>query len=128
MSDRDQRDQAILMEHVGGDSFRELGERHGLSAMRCHAIFRREARLHVEDVLLGMWAAQKEDALLVLAVPPGFEQEQQLVYRYVDWLLGELVEEGAEPHVHYRPAGFDGGFVMAIEDRAFSRLIEEHSR
>jgi hypothetical protein len=125
MSDRNQ---AILMQHIGGETFRELGARYDLSAMGCHAIFRREARQHVESVLLQMWAAQKEDALLVLAVPSALDQEQQLAYRYVDWLLGALVEEGAEPHVHYRPAGFDGGFVMALEDRAFTKLIEEHTR
>ena len=61
----------------------------------------------------------------MLAVPPGLDAEQQLSIRYLAWLLGKLAELGAEPHVHYRPAGFDGrSFVMALEDRVFTRNME----
>lgn len=119
------RNLGMLWQRIGGATLQQIGDAHGVTPQTVHVIVNRTGRRHVEDVLLGMWSAQRADALLVLAVPAGFDHEQQLTLKYAEWLVGELVEHGAEPQLHYRPAGFDGGFVIALEDRAFTRLIEE---
>ena len=119
------RDQAILMEHIGGDSFRKLGAHHGLSAMRCHAIYRAETTRHVNEVLLQMWLAQKCDQLLVLAVPDGLADDQAAAIRYLDWLLHEFAELGEDIHVHYRPT-LTGAIAFALEDRRLTKLMEEN--
>jgi predicted transcriptional regulator len=121
-----QRNLEMLQDRIAGSTLQEIADEHGVTPQAVHVIVDRTMRRHVEEVLLGMWAAQKDGQLLVLAVPPGLAHEQALTVRYLDFMLGELAELHADVQVHYRPAGFDGGFVLALEDRNFHP--KEHPR
>jgi len=120
-----ERNDAMLSQRIAGATLREIAETHGVTEQTVHRIVDRQARRHIEEVVAGMWAAQKENALLVLLVPPGLDGEQALTIRYLDWVLSQMPSY-VDPAVHYRPAGFGGGFVLALEDRAFTSSQEAH--
>lgn len=121
-----QRNLGMLYQRVAGATLQEIADEHSVTSQTVHVIVDRTGRRHVEDVLLQMWLAQKQDTLLVLAVPAGLAEEQRLTLRYVDWLLSEFAALGETVRVHYRPAGFDGGFVLALEDRKLTELMKEN--
>jgi len=114
------RDRQVLIERIGGGTLREIGDRHDLSHEAVRLIVVREARRHVDQVVLDMWVAQKEGTLLTLAVPAGSAEDQHAVVHYFEWLLGELGKrDDVDVRVHYRPTP-DGAFAFALEDVTFN--------
>jgi len=113
------RDQQVLMERVAGDSLRAIGARHDLSHEAVRLIVVRQARKHVDQIVLDMWVAQKGGEVLAFAVPAGDADDQHAAVQYFEWLLGELRDrDDVEPRVTYRPTP-DGSFAFAIEDVSF---------
>ena len=109
-----ERDAVILQERIGGDTFRQIGERHGISTMRAHTVFHRSARQHLDDLELRLLANTKTDDLEVLLIPdhsgPGFDA----AIDYLRWVTHELAERGVQLKVHYRPAM--NGVAFGLED------------
>ena len=82
------RDAQVLMERIGGDTLRDIAERHDLSHETVRLIVVREGRKHIDRIVLAAWAAQKDDELLMLAVPAWAEAD--LAAEYFAWVAGEL--------------------------------------
>jgi hypothetical protein len=119
-----QRNLGMLYQRVAGSTLQEIADDHGVTPQTVHVIVDRTGRRHVEDVLLQMWLAQKQDTLLVLAVPPGLAEEQTAAIAYLDWLLHEFAELGEEVTVHHRPT-LTGAIAFALEDRRLTELMKE---
>lgn len=114
------RDAEVLTERIGGDTLREIGERHDLSIEGVRVVVAREARRHIDKLVLDMWVAQKEGTLLTLAVPAGSDDDQHLAVQYLEWVLGEMGKrDDVNVRVVYRPTP-DGSFAFALRDVSFN--------
>ena len=115
------RDAEILLDHISGDPLRTIGDRYGLSHEGARLVIVRQARRHIDTLVTGMWAAQKEGSMLALAVPAGPDADQRFAVQYLDWVLGEMAKRGdVKPRVHYRPSAEGDSFVFALEDTTFN--------
>ena len=108
------RDESILTEHINGDSFREIGARYGISAMRAHTVFTSSARRHVDDLELRLLANTKTDDLEVLLIPSHSGPDFDAAIDYLHWVTHELADRGVQLKVHYRPAM--NGCAFGLED------------
>lgn len=114
----EERDQAILMERVGGDTLREIGERHDLTAEGVRLVLIREGRKHIDQIVLAAWACQKTGGLLMLGVPAWAPTD--LATEYLAWVADQLRQrDDGQWAIHYRPTP-DGSFAFAIEDIDFN--------
>lgn len=115
------RDEAVLMERIGGATLREVGEAHSLTPEGVRHVFARTARRHVDSIVLAMWAAQKTGELVMLAVPAWVgADDQRRVVGYLDWLLGEFSQrDDVDVKVRYVPTP-GGSFAFALEDVSFN--------
>lgn len=115
------RDREVLLERIGGATLREIGERHDLTAEGVRLVVVRAAREHIDQIVLDMWVAQKEDKLLALAVPAWADQD--LAAEYFAWVAGELKQrDEVDVRLRYRPTP-DGSFVFVIEDLDFNPKV-----
>jgi hypothetical protein len=104
------RDEAILKERISGATFRRIGERYGISAMRAHTVYGRAARQHLDDLELRLLANTRTDELEVLLIP----DQSGPAFDYLRWVTHELAERGVQLKVHYRPAM--NGVAFGLED------------
>jgi hypothetical protein len=114
------RDAQVLLERISGDTLKEVGDRHDLSIEGARLVILREARRHIDKLVLDMWVAQKQGTLLTLAIPAGFDDDgQQLAVHYLEWVLDQMAQrDDVDIRVHYRP-GLDGSCAFALEDVDF---------
>lgn len=56
---QDERNRAILREHICGQSFEAIAERHDLSRQRVTEIVKREARAYLDQIEIDLMVAQK---------------------------------------------------------------------
>jgi hypothetical protein len=109
-----ERDAVIFQERIAGDTFRQIGQRHGISTMRAHTVFGRSARRHLDDLELRLLANIKTDDLEVLLIPSHSGPEFDAAIDYLRWVTHELAERGVQLKVHYRPAM--NGCAFGLED------------
>lgn len=119
-----ERDTELLTTRLKGSTLTALGKQLGITAEGARQLLERAGRRHVSALIPQIWAAQKEGSLLALAVPAALAQDDRHALSYFEFVLDELVRQDVEPRVHYRPAS-DGGFIMAVEDASFTRLLKE---
>ena len=106
-----------MVEHVrNGRSLRDLGAEFGLSHEGARKAIRRAAIAHVAHLTASMWACQATGDVLTFMVPPGSEAEQDALVRYAQWVIGEMTRLDLRVAITYSPAGYEGGFVLALED------------
>ena len=98
------RDESILEERLRGETFREIGERHGISTMRAHTVYGNAARRHLDDLELRLLANTKTDELEVLLIPDRSGPAFDAAIDYLRWVTHELAERGVTLKVHPRPA------------------------
>jgi len=110
------RDESILRERVSGDTFREIGERHGISTMRAHTVYGRAARQHLDDLQRRLLANAQSatDDLEVLLIPHHSGPEFDAAIDYLRWVAAELAERGVKLKIHPRPAM--NGIAFGLED------------
>jgi hypothetical protein len=110
----------MLNAHIAGQSYREIGAAHGISAQAAHQIVQRTGRAHVEEVLENVHDAMRDDpdAALVLLIPPGTSAERRLTLAYVAYVEAAMRRLGAEPDLSFHGA-LGGGMAVAIVDRAY---------
>ena len=109
------RDAVILQDRIiGGDTFRQIGERHGISAMRAHTVYQRSARQHLDDLELRLLANTKTDDLEVLLLPDHSGPEFNAALDYLRWVVASLAERNVQVKVHYRVAM--NGCAFGLED------------
>ena len=73
---------------------------------------------HIRDIVVNLWQAQRDGQMLLLAIPAGFDAEQNLAIDYLRWVLGQLAELwGIRADVHYRPTP-DGAIAFGLTDPA----------
>jgi hypothetical protein len=110
------RDESILRERVSGDTFREIGERHGISTMRAHTVYSRAARQHLDDLQRRLLDNAKSDTdeLEVLLVPGHSGPDFDAAITYLSWVTSALAERGVELQIHPRPAM--NGVAFGLED------------
>jgi hypothetical protein len=117
VSSLSEHSEQIFQERVlDGRTFRALGERFDVSSQRVEQVFRAFARQHINQIELNLMVARKEGNLLALAIPSGFEPEQNAAINYLHWVLRELKRRDLTIQVHYRPLP-EGEIAFLLEDR-----------
>jgi hypothetical protein len=113
-----ERDEAVMLRRIAGDTLRAIAEDHGLSIEGARIVSNRAIRRHTAEVLCSMWDAQRQGELLVLAIPDAAHPDQMMAVHYLDFLLHQL-DAIARVKVHYRPTA-EGHVCFALEDVNFN--------
>jgi hypothetical protein len=117
------RDESILRERVSGDTFRQIGERHGISTMRAHTVYGNAARRHLDDLQRRLLAnaASAADDLEVLLVPHHSGPDFDAAIDYLRWVTSELAERGVNLKIHPRSAMNGVAFGLELDVTRSSR-------
>lgn len=118
MSSTAERDNAILWEHFGGASLRELGHRFGMSHQGARMVIVREGRRHVDRFELDLLAATKTGEWPTLLVPFQEQDGWQTVLSYFGWLVDELRKRGVPVTVHTTHTEAGTAFQLRQVDQA----------
>ena len=108
------RDTQVLAERIGGDTLREIGERHELTPEGVRVVVAREGRKQIDDLELRLLANRKTGDVEMFMVPDHGGPDFDLAIEYLQWTLRQLADRGVEVRVHYRPV--ENGVCFGVED------------
>ena len=109
-----ERDAQVLAERLGGDTLKEIAERHDLSIEGARVVIFREARKQIDALELRLLANRKTGDVELFLIPDHGGPDFDLAIEYFQWCLRELAARDVDVKVHYRPV--ENGVCFGVED------------
>jgi len=109
-----ERDAQVLAERIGGDTLKEIAERHDLSIEGVRVVVARQARRQIDDLELRLLANRKTGDVELFLIPEHGGPDFDLAIDYFQWCLRELAARDVKVRVHYRAV--DAGICFGVED------------
>ena len=122
MIEIDTSSRRMVLEHAGGDSYRTIGRRHGMSHEAARQIVLREGTKFVDSVELDLYLAAKlermgrDAAWPTLLVPFQHQSDWQTALRLLSWLVDRLRGRDVPVHVRNRPTPAGHVFMLSLEE------------
>jgi hypothetical protein len=121
VSEREERDEAILHERIAGVKLVEIGERHGLTAEGVRYVYARAADAHVRGVIADMHGAQRKGGALLVAMRGKTTEEMREAARFGAWLLDRLGDPKYGVDAEVRLIEVSGsGVLISLRDKRFA--------
>lgn len=111
--DRTEHCRRIVLERARGDTFGQIGERHGISYQRVQTIVR-DARRSIDKLELDLLKATKTGELPALLVPNQDQEDRQTALSYLQWCVDQLRARDVE--VKVAPRSTPEGMAFILED------------
>src|SRR4051794_21629825 len=112
----------MLAEHAAGDSYRTLGQRHGMSHEAARQVVVREGRRFVDEVerdLLVAWkltqqGSEAEAQWPTFLVPHQLQEGWQKAFAFWSWVVDQLKSRGLGVHLRHTPTRSGSAVQLTI--------------
>jgi len=110
------RDKRVFRSRMAGETLRQIGQEHGLSAPGVRLVFAKEARRQIDDLELALLVGSKTGEWPLFVVPFQSQADWRTALDYFSWAVQQLRDRGVALSVITRQVAGEGTVFMLTTD------------